>query len=221
MSKISVVICDDQPLIVSSLKLILETDPEISVLGTAENGEQAVLLVTELNPSVVLMDIQMPQLDGIAATARISRDTDTKVVVLTTFNRDDYLFDALDAGASGFLLKNAEPEMLVNAVHQVAAGHGLLSPEVTLKLIQRGTGAGAGADSAEPTTEAQQLATLTERERQVLTELAQGKNNQEIAAVLSLSEATVKTHLSNLLAKLHLRDRVQGVLFAHRAGLIQ
>lgn len=221
MNTIRVVIADDQPLIVSSLQLVLETDPRIVVVGTANTGYAAINAVTELRPEVVLMDIQMPELDGIAATGQLVRDTAAKIIVLTTFNRDDYLFDAMDAGASGFLLKNAEPEMLVNAVHQVAAGHGLLSPEVTLKLIQRGTGAGAGADSAEPTTEAQQLETLTERERQVLTELAQGKNNQEIAAVLSLSEATVKTHLSNLLAKLHLRDRVQGVLFAHRAGLIQ
>ena len=221
MSKITVVICDDQSLILSSLKLILQTDPQIQVIGTAENGQAGLDLVRELNPTVALMDIQMPQMDGIEATKLIARTTQTKVIVLTTFNRDDYLFDAMDAGASGFLLKNAEPEMLVTAVHQVAAGHGLLSPEVTLKLIQRGTRAGAGADSAEPTAEAQRLETLTERERQVLSELAQGKNNQEIAAVLSLSEATVKTHLSNLLAKLHLRDRVQGVLFAHRAGLIQ
>ena len=218
MSKISVVICDDQPLIVSSLKLILETDPQISVVGTAENGEQGVQLVTELNPTVVLMDIQMPQLDGIAATSRISRDTDTKVVVLTTFDRDDYLFDALDAGASGFLLKNADPETLITAVHQVAAGHGLLSPEVTLKLIRHRS---APAEAAPGADGQDLLSALTERELQVLTELAKGKNNQEIAAVLSLSEATVKTHLSNLLAKLHLRDRVQGVLFAHRAGLIQ
>ncbi|WP_461635215.1 response regulator [Glutamicibacter soli] len=218
MSKISVVICDDQPLIVSSLKLILETDPQISVVGTAENGEQGVALVTELNPSVVLMDIQMPQLDGIAATSRISRDTDTKVVVLTTFNRDDYLFDALDAGASGFLLKNTDPETLITAVHQVAAGHGLLSPEVTLKLIRHRS---APAEAAPDMDGQDLLSALTERELQVLTELAKGKNNQEIAAVLSLSEATVKTHLSNLLAKLHLRDRVQGVLFAHRVGLIQ
>lgn len=221
MSKITVVICDDQSLILSSLKLILQTDPQIQVIGTAENGQAGLDLVRELNPTVALMDIQMPQMDGIEATKLIASTTQTKVIVLTTFNRDDYLFDAIDAGASGFLLKNAEPEMLVTAVHQVAAGHGLLSPEVTLKLIQRGTRAGAGADSAEPTAEAQRLETLTERERQVLSELAQGKNNQEIAAVLSLSEATVKTHLSNLLAKLHLRDRVQGVLFAHRAGLIQ
>lgn len=221
MSKITVVICDDQSLILSSLKLILQTDPQIQVIGTAENGQAGLDLVRELNPTVALMDIQMPQMDGIEATKLIASTTQTKVIVLTTFNRDDYLFDAMDAGASGFLLKNAEPEMLVTAVHQVAAGHGLLSPEVTLKLIQRGTRAGAGADSEEPTAEAQRLETLTERERQVLSELAQGKNNQEIAAVLSLSEATVKTHLSNLLAKLHLRDRVQGVLFAHRAGLIQ
>ena len=221
MSKITVVICDDQSLILSSLKLILQTDPQIQVIGTAENGQAGLDLVRELNPTVALMDIQMPQMDGIEATKLIASTTQTKVIVLTTFNRDDYLFDAMDAGASGFLLKNADPEMLVTAVHQVAAGHGLLSPEVTLKLIQRGTRAGAGADSAEPSAEAQQLGTLTERERQVLSELAQGKNNQEIAAVLSLSEATVKTHLSNLLAKLHLRDRVQGVLFAHRAGLIQ
>lgn len=218
MSKISVVICDDQPLIVSSLKLILETDPQISVVGTAENGEQGVALVTELNPSVVLMDIQMPQLDGIAATSRISRDTHTKVVVLTTFNRDDYLFDALDAGASGFLLKNTDPETLITAVHQVAAGHGLLSPEVTLKLIRHRS---APAEAAPDADGQDLLSALTERELQVLTELAKGKNNQEIAAALSLSEATVKTHLSNLLAKLHLRDRVQGVLFAHRVGLIQ
>lgn len=218
MSKISVVICDDQSLIVSSLKLILETDPQIEVVGTAENGELGVQLVTKLNPTVVLMDIQMPQLDGIAATSRIIRNTGSKVVVLTTFNRDDYLFDALDAGASGFLLKNTDPETLITAVHQIAAGHGLLSPEVTLKLIRRRS---LPADAA-PGGEAKGLlSALTERELQVLTELAKGKNNQEIAAALSLSEATVKTHLSNLLAKLHLRDRVQGVLFAHRLGLIQ
>lgn len=218
MSKISVVICDDQSLIVSSLKLILETDPQIEVVGTAENGELGVQLVTELNPTVVLMDIQMPQLDGIAATSRIIRNTGSKVVVLTTFNRDDYLFDALDAGASGFLLKNTDPETLITAVHQVAAGHGLLSPEVTLKLIRRRS---LPADAAPGGEGKELLSALTERELQVLTELAKGKNNQEIAAALSLSEATVKTHLSNLLAKLHLRDRVQGVLFAHRLGLIQ
>ena len=217
MNTIRVVIADDQPLIVSSLKLVLETDPLIRVVGTANTGYEAISTVTELQPEVVLMDIQMPELDGIAATGQLVRDTAAKIIVLTTFNRDDYLFDALDAGASGFLLKNTEPETLIHAVHQVAAGHGLLAPEVTLKLIRRRT---AGRP-AEPGPESQLLQSLTERERQVLALLATGSNNQEIAAQLGLSEATVKTHLSNLLAKTNLRDRVQAVLFAHRAGLIQ
>ncbi|UUX58313.1 response regulator [Glutamicibacter halophytocola] len=221
MSKISVVICDDQSLIVSSLKLILETDEHIEVVGTADNGSAGIEMVQKLNPTLALMDIQMPQMDGIEATGKIVADTATKVIVLTTFNRDDYLFDAMDAGASGFLLKNSEPETLITAVHQVAAGNGLLSPEVTLKLIKRRTSKALDHAGMQASPESEQLKTLTEREFQVLHELAKGKNNQEIAASLALSEATVKTHLSNLLAKLHLRDRVQGVLFAHRAGLIQ
>ena len=218
MNTIRVVIADDQPLIVSSLQLVLETDPRIRVVGTANTGYEAISAVTGLQPEVVLMDIQMPQLDGIAATEQLVRETSAKIIVLTTFNRDDYLFDALDAGASGFLLKNTEPETLIHAVHQVAAGHGLLAPEVTLKLIRRRTAAPA---PAAPGPERELLQALTERERQVLTGLAAGGNNQEIAAQLGLSEATVKTHLSNLLAKTNLRDRVQAVLFAHRAGLIQ
>lgn len=241
MPAIRVVIADDQPLIVSSLQLILETDPGISVVGTAGTGRQAIDTATALDPDVVLMDIQMPELDGIAATAQLAGQTGAKIIVLTTFNRDDYLFDALQAGASGFLLKNAEPEMLIHAVHQVAAGHGLLAPEVTLKLIRHRlhpaahpepvppNGAGAhpadGADGGTaascPAAEQAVLQRLTERETQVLRALAGGQNNQEIAAQLGLSEATVKTHLSNLLAKAGLRDRVQAVLFAHRAGLIQ
>lgn len=221
MNPITVVICDDQPLIVSSLQLILETDPLITVVGTASNGADGVELVRELSPTLALMDIQMPQLDGINATSQIVATSPTKIIVLTTFNRDDYLFDALDAGASGFLLKNTEPEMLITAVHQVAAGHGLLSPEVTLKLIQRKTGITPSPSLTSESAEQRILASLTERELQVLTALATGKNNQEIATVLHLTEATVKTHLSNLLAKAHLRDRVQAVLFAHRVGLIQ
>jgi DNA-binding NarL/FixJ family response regulator len=239
MPAIRVVIADDQPLIVSSLQLILETDPGISVVGTASTGRQAIDTATALDPDVVLMDIQMPELDGIAATAQLAGQTGAKIIVLTTFNRDDYLFDALQAGASGFLLKNAEPEMLIHAVHQVAAGHGLLAPEVTLKLIRHRlhpaahpepvppTGAGAhpadggGTAASRPVAEQAVLQRLTERETQVLRALAGGQNNQEIAAQLGLSEATVKTHLSNLLAKAGLRDRVQAVLFAHRAGLIQ
>lgn len=218
MNPIRVVIADDQPLILSSLQLVLETDPGISVVGTARTGAQAIGMVHELAPEVVLMDIQMPEMDGIAATAHLVRDTSAKIIVLTTFNRDDYLFDALDAGASGFLLKNTEPENLIQAVHQVAAGHGLLSPEVTLKLIRRRTPHPASAEDAEAQV---LLHKLTERELQVLTALAGGKNNQEIAEQLGLSEATVKTHLSNLLAKTNLRDRVQAALYAHRVGLIQ
>lgn len=219
MTSISVVICDDQPLIVSSLALILETDPQIKVVATASNGADGVQQVIDHAPTVALMDIQMPQLDGIAATAQITSQSSTKVVVLTTFDRDDYLIDALDAGASGFILKNTEPEFLINAIKQVAAGHALLSPEMTMKLIRHRTG-NLEPDSA-ASGERSKLDALTERELQVLTELAKGKNNQEIAVVLSLSEATVKTHLSNILAKLHLRDRVQAVLFAYRVGLIQ
>ncbi|MGP9607589.1 response regulator [Glutamicibacter sp. AOP33-2CA-4] len=219
MSQITVVICDDQPLIRSSLKLILETDPQLLVIGTAANGTEAVELIGSRTPDIALMDIQMPALDGIAATAQLAGTVDTKIIVLTTFDREDYLFDALDAGASGFLLKNAEPELLLNAVHQIHAGYALLSPEATLKLIARKTSARPGTPA--PGAESAALHALTARERQVLTALASGKNNQEIAALLSLSEATVKTHLSNLLAKLHLRDRVQAALYAHRAGLIQ
>lgn len=220
MSNISVVICDDQPLILSSLSLILETDPEISVVATASNGAEGLEQVMEKNPTIALMDIQMPQMDGIAATSQITANTDTKVVVLTTFDRDDYLIDALDAGASGFILKNTEPEFLITAIKQVAAGHALLSPEMTMKLIHHRSGS-SSPQSNESIADHELLDSLTDRERQVLTELAKGKNNQEIAAVLALSEATIKTHLSNLLAKLHLRDRVQGVLFAHRVGLIR
>lgn len=218
MSKISVVICDDQPLIRSSLKLILETDPTIEVIGSAANGVQAVELIRALSPDIALMDIQMPLLDGVSATAQLCGETNTKIIVLTTFDRDDYLFDALDAGASGFLLKNAEPELLLTAVRQIHAGYGLLSPEVTLKLIKRQTG---GVTDSNTSADLLPLRALTARELQVLTQLAKGKNNQEISVTLALSEATVKTHLSNLLAKLHLRDRVQAALYAHRAGLIQ
>ncbi|WP_418907399.1 response regulator [Glutamicibacter endophyticus] len=218
MTPITVVICDDQPLIRSSLQLILETDPQIRVLGTAADGAEALELVERLDPSVVLMDIQMPRLDGIAATARLTAQSPRKIIVLTTFDRDDYLFEALDAGASGFLLKNTDPETLIAAVHQVAAGYGLLSPEVTLPLIRRHV----AEQSTRPRAEQQRLLDgFSERELQVLQELATGKNNQEIAVALGLSEPTVKTHLSNLMAKAGLRDRVQAVLYAHRAGLIQ
>ena len=213
-----VLLVDDHAMVRSGFTMMLSVEDDLEVVGQAANGAEAVVVAREARPDVVLMDVQMPVMDGIEATRRIVAEDLGRVVVLTTFDRDDYLFDALDAGASGFLLKNTDPETLITAVHQVAAGHGLLSPEVTLKLIRHRS---APAEAAPDADGQDLLSALTERELQVLTELAKGKNNQEIAAVLSLSEATVKTHLSNLLAKLHLRDRVQGVLFAHRVGLIQ
>lgn len=225
-NKTRVLICDDQPLIRSSLELILGTDETLEVVGTAADGAQAVAAALELRPDVVLMDIQMPVLDGVAATARITAASAAKVVVLTTFDRDDYLFDAIDAGASGFLLKNTEPEMLIAAVHAAAEGQALLSPEVTLRIIRRSTGQTPTETVPEsPATvldpeDQRVLDALTARELEVLISLASGLSNTEIAATLSVSEATVKTHLSNVLAKAGLRDRVQAVVFAYRAHLI-
>ncbi len=225
MSPIRILVCDDQSLIRSSLALILGTDESLAVVGTAADGQEAVAAALDLHPDVVLMDIQMPVLDGVGATAQITSATNAKVVVLTTFDRDDYLFAAIDAGASGFLLKNTEPEMIIQAVHAAAGGQALLSPEVTLRIIKRGTASSAPGTPAAPTAalapdDRRVLDELTNREREVLTRLASGLSNAEIAAALYVSEATVKTHLSNVLAKAGVRDRVQAVVFAYRVGLI-
>ena len=227
-SKIRVLICDDQPLIRSSLELILGTDDGLEVVGTAADGAQALAAAQELNPDVVLMDIQMPVLDGVAATRQMTTTSQAKIVVLTTFDRDDYLFAAIDAGASGFLLKNTEPEMLIAAVHAAADGQALLSPEVTLRIIRRGTQHAEDTTTTMPAPpvaalsieDQRVLEALTAREREVLIKLASGLSNTEIAASLQVSEATVKTHLSNILAKASLRDRVQAVVFAYRTNLI-
>lgn len=227
MSRIRILVCDDQPLIRSSLKLILGTDEDLEVVGSAADGRAAVTAALGLQPDVVLMDIQMPVLDGVGATAQITAGTDAKVVVLTTFDRDDYLFAAIDAGASGFLLKNTEPEVIIKAVHAAAGGQALLSPEVTLRIIQRGTAVAEPEPTEAPSTakvpdphDQRVLDELTAREREVLVKLAGGLSNAEIASNLFVSEATVKTHLSNILAKAGLRDRVQAVVFAYRVGLI-
>ncbi|MHA7304402.1 response regulator [Arthrobacter sp. TMN-49] len=228
MSRTRVLVCDDQALIRSALELILGTDDTLEVVGSATNGALAVAAARALNPDVVLMDIQMPILDGVAATGQITATCAAKVIVLTTFDRDDYLFAAIDAGASGFLLKNTEPEVLLHAVHAVADGQALLSPEVTLRIIRRGTARALQTGSRIPPETRVWIApkdqlvldALTARERDVLVELARGLSNAEIASTLSVSEATVKTHLSNALAKAGLRDRVQAVIFAHRARLI-
>ena len=213
-----VLLVDDQALVRSGFRMILSVEPDIEVVGEAGDGAEALERARELVPDVVLMDVQMPRTDGIEATAGVVAEDLGRVVILTTFDRDDYLFAALRAGASGFLLKNCEADQLVEAVRAVGRGHALLSPEVTRRVIAQMTG-GPGDRGGPPAEEAAQLGRLTEREREVLVLLGEGLSNAEIAGRLVLGEATVKTHVSNCLAKLHLRDRVQAVVFAHRVGL--
>ena len=213
---IEVVLADDQAMVRAGFRMILESEPDIAVVGEAENGEGAIAAIQRLRPDLVLMDIQMPGVDGLEATRRITASAElaTRVVILTTFERDDYVFDALRSGASGFLLKNAPPEELVHAVRVVAQGDALLSPSVTRRIIgefvQRPVRSIGGAE----------LDRLTEREREVLRLLACGKSNAELAAELFVGEGTIKTHVSSVLAKLGLRDRVQAVVFAYESGLV-
>ncbi|GAB3158409.1 response regulator transcription factor [Myceligenerans halotolerans] len=260
---IRVLLVDDQQLVRSGFSLILSVEDDIEVVGEAADGAEAVELARELRPDVALMDVQMPVMDGIEATRRFVADDLARVLVLTTFDNDEYVFQALSAGASGFLLKNSDAERMVEAVRTVAAGHALLAPEITRRVIRQmvdgGAGAGAGSGglpasphgvptshgsgrasgiaapdgrptsngSAAPTGAAASnatadgaIATLTPREREVLELVGTGLSNGEIAERLWLGEATVKTHVSNLLSKLHLRDRVQVVVLAHRHGLV-
>lgn len=216
---IGVLLVDDQELLRSGFKLILETADDLRVVGEAADGESGVETARRLRPDVVLMDIRMSGIDGIEATRRIVAADAGRVVVLTTFDLDEYVYAALRAGASGFLLKDTRPVDLIDAVRIVARGDALLAPQVTRRLIERfADGFGAPWDGGKRDVAA---AELTARERDVLRLLAGGRSNLEIADELVLSEATVKTHVSNLLRKLGLRDRVQAVRWAYEHGLIR
>ncbi|MDT9593138.1 response regulator transcription factor [Nocardioides zeae] len=214
-----VLLVDDQHLVRTGFSRIFGDEEGLEVVGEAENGEEAVRLTAALQPDVVLMDVQMPVLDGIEATRRIVAEHCAKVVILTTFGEEDYVFEALQAGASGFMLKNADPDDIVRAIHTVADGHAILAPEVTTQIIDRGVGAGARRPARDP-EQARMIAQLTEREREVLVLVARAMSNAEIAAHLVVGEATVKSHVSACLAKLALRDRVQAAVFAHESGLV-
>jgi len=214
---IRVLIADDQALVRGGFRLILDAQKDIEVVGEAADGHEALALARELEPDVVLMDVRMPDLDGIEATQRLlESNRSPRVLMLTTFDLSEYVYQAMKAGASGFLLKDVRPEQLAEAVRVVAAGEALLAPAITRRLIEEFVhrpppGARAPAE----------LAQLTDRELEVLKLVAQGHSNAQLAASLVLSEATVKTHLTHILAKLNLRDRVQAVVLAYESGLVQ
>ncbi len=217
---IRVLLVDDQALLRKGFRLILEEEPGIEVVGEASDGDEAVTLTAELQPDVVLMDVRMPGMDGIEATSHIARSgSSARVLILTTFDLDEYAFAGLRAGASGFLLKDVPPAGLVAAIEVVARGDAVVSPRITRRLLDTFAQQLPGIDvDLDRTTE---LDTLTEREREVLIEVAEGHSNAEIADHLFVSEATVKSHVGKILTKLGLRDRVQAAVFAFQVGLVK
>ncbi|HEY5357215.1 MAG TPA: response regulator transcription factor [Streptosporangiaceae bacterium] len=219
---ISILLVDDQPMLRMGFRLVLDAQPDMRVVGEAGNGAEAVSLAAAKQPDVVLMDVRMPGVDGIEATRRIAAAASaTRVLILTTFDLDEYAYAGLRAGASGFLLKDVPPPDLLSAIRAVASGDAVVAPSVTRRLLDvflphLPDPAGAARAGAPP-----ELAALTAREREILTEVASGLSNAEIASRLVLSEATVKTHVGRMLNKLHLRDRVQAVVYAYEHGLVR
>jgi DNA-binding NarL/FixJ family response regulator len=212
-----ILIVDDQAVVRSGFRVLLEDEPGFEIVGEAQDGREAIALVARRHPDVVLMDIRMPGMDGLEATRRLTgpdAEHPVKVIVITTFDLDEYVFGALRNGAAGFLLKDAQPEVLIDAIHAVADGYGLIAPEVTGRLIRE-----FAAVSPNPET-AHALDTLSIRERDVLLLIAQGKSNAQIASTLVVEESTIKTHVSSILSKLNLNSRVQAVILAYEAGLV-
>jgi DNA-binding NarL/FixJ family response regulator len=218
---VSVLLADDQELMRMGFRLVMETQPDLSIVGEASNGREAVDAARELRPDVVLMDVRMPEMDGVEATRRIvDSDSDARIMILTTFDLDEYVYAALRAGASGFLLKDAPPAELLSGIRSLASGDAVVAPSVTRRLLA--TYAHRLPDSASPEeAEDERLALLTAREHEVLLLVARSLSNGEIAERLVLSEATVKSHVGRILSKLDLRDRVQIVVFAYETGLVQ
>jgi DNA-binding NarL/FixJ family response regulator len=211
-----ILIADDQALVRGGLRMILDAQPDLEVVGEAVDGRDALQQARQLSPDLVLMDVRMPELDGLETTRRLlDRDPSPKVVVLTTFDLDDYVYEAIRAGASGFLLKSAPPQQLIAGIRTVMAGDALLAPEITRRLLDRFV-----ARPPRPTGIPPEFADLSERELEVLRLIADGRSNAEIAVDLYISEATVKTHVTHILTKLRLRDRVQAVALAYRTGLM-
>jgi DNA-binding NarL/FixJ family response regulator len=212
-----ILIADDQAVVRSGFRALLEDEPGFEIVGEAQDGREAIALVARRKPDVVLMDIRMPGMDGLEATRRLTvpgAEYPVKVIVITTFDLDEYVFAALRAGAAGFLLKDAQPEVLIDAIHAVANGYGLIAAEVTGRLIREFAAVSPNPDAAAS------LNALSNRERDVLLLIAQGKSNAQIATTLFLEESTIKTHVSSILSKLDLASRVQAVILAYETGLV-